>query len=269
MTILQITTVPEIPLEAEAINPGRWQGLSLAEIARLPVTVGNGEGCLGDFFAIRDDADPDITLEGDLSRVKLIGASMMQGQITVRGDVGMHLGAGMRGGRITVGGDAADWAGAEMRGGEIFIHGRAGHGLGGAYRGSPKGMTGGLIVVDGDTGNETGAAMRRGLIVVGGSTGDYPGAFMIAGTLLAFGKLGLRPGAGSKRGTLVAGQVDELLPSYRYACTYAPVYLNLILRHLAGRGVAAPAGWAAGRFRRYCGDLTALGKGEILIWEGA
>jgi formylmethanofuran dehydrogenase subunit C len=269
MTTLQITTELSIPLEAEAINPDRFGGQTLGEIALLPVTLGNQQACLGDFFAIRDDGSPDITVEGDLRRVKLIGAGMSRGQITLRGDVGMHLGAGLRGGRIIVHGNAADWAGAEMRGGQIFIHGNAGHGLGSAYRGSPKGMNRGLIVVTGNTAEETGTAMRRGLIVVGGTTGDYPGAFMIAGTLIVLGRLGGRPGAASKRGTIIAGQADELLPSYRYACTYTPVFLDLILRHLAEQGVAVPAAWRGARFRRYCGDLTALGKGEILIWEGA
>jgi len=269
MTTLQLKNAPDVPVEAEAICPDRFAGRSPAEIGSLPVAYGNQRACLGDFFTIGDDGRQEVVVAGDLRGITMIGAGMSVGLITVHGDAGMHLGAGMRGGRIVVHGNAADWAGAEMRGGQIFIHGHAGHGVGAGYRGSPKGMNRGLIVVDGNTGDETGSAMRRGLIVVGGGTGDYPGAFMIAGTVLVFGRLGGRPGAGSKRGTILAGRAGELLPSYRYACCYAPVFVSLMLRYLAGEGVDVPAAWRDARFRRYCGDLTALGKGEILIREGA
>jgi hypothetical protein len=37
---------------------------------------------------------------------------------------------------------------------------------------------------------------------------------------------------------------------------------------LAALGIPLPEGAVAGRYRRFCGDLTALGKGEILLWEG-
>ncbi len=269
MTTLRLKNVPEVPLEAEVISPDCFAGKSAAEIAALPVATGNQAAGLGDFFAISDDGEPAIRLEGDLGRVKLIGSGMTQGHITVYGNAGMHLGAGMRGGSITVHGDATDWAGAEMHGGQIHIHGNAGHGLGGAYRGSPKGMNRGLIIVDGSAGHEAGTAMRRGVIVIGGDCGDFAGAFMIAGTMLVFGRLGERPGAGLKRGSIVAYQPPRLLPSYRYACTYSVDYLDLLLRHLRGLGVVFPEAWIGGRYRRYCGDLTALGKGEILVWEGA
>jgi len=268
MTRLTLKVQPAVPLEAEAITPDRFLGRTTAEIEALPVRYGNQEARLGDFFAVNGDGTPDLLIEGDLSRVKLIGAGMTQGQITVHGDVGMHLGAAMRGGRILVHGNAGDWAGAEMRGGQIHVKGNAGHGLGGAYRGSPRGMNRGLIVVEGDAGNEVGSAMRRGVIVVGGDTGDFTGAFMIAGSILVFGRLGERAGAGMKRGTIVAYQAPKLLPTFRYACTYRPAFLRVFLRELRELGLAIEADRLEGRYRRYSGDLTALGKGEILVWEG-
>ncbi len=269
MTTLRLNHPSAIPLEAETITPDGFLGKSAAEIAALPVALGNQMACLGDFFAIDGDGAPDITLEGDLAGVKAIGKGMTQGQIVIHGNVGMHLGAGMRGGSILVDANAGDWAGAEMRGGQIHIQGNAGHGLGGAYRGSPKGMNRGLIVVDGHAGNEAGSAMRRGLIVIGGDCGDFTGAFMIAGTILVGGRLGERTGAGLKRGTIVAYEPPRLLPSFRYACTYSPPYINLLLRHLRSLGLAIPDAWMMGRYRRYNGDLAALGKGEILIREEA
>ncbi len=109
--------------------------------------------------------------------------------------------------------------------------------------------------------------MRRGLIVIGGNSGDYTGVFMIAGTILVMGRLGERAGAGLKRGTLVGFGPTTLLASFKYSCTFVASYVDLLLRHVASLGVEIPAAYRGGLFRRYCGDLVALGKGEILLWE--
>ena len=80
--------------------------------------------------------------------------------------------------------------------------------------------------------------MRRGLIVVLGDTGEFAGAGMLAGTVFVRGRLGRRPGAGMKRGTIVAfGEAPELLPTFRYACSYRPVFLQCYLQSLATSGL--------------------------------
>ncbi len=268
MTTLTLKSQPAVPFEAEAITPDRFIGKTNIEIAALPITYGNQPAVLGDWFIIDGDGTPDIVIEGDLTRLKQIGAGMTQGKITIHGAAGMHLGATMGGGEIVVHGDAGDWAGAEMRGGVIRIMGNAGHGLGGAYRGSRRGMNRGLIMVGGNAGNELGATMRRGLIAVMGDVGDFCGAFMIAGSIIVFGKLGARAGAGMKRGTIVTFQPPELLPTFRSACSYQPTFLRLLLEQLRGLDVAVAPRQLDGRFHRYVGDMNALGKGEILVWEG-
>lgn len=268
MTTLILKTEPSVPLEAETIAPDHFLGKTASEIAALPVLHGNESACLGDFFSVSGDGSAEITLEGDLKRVKWIGARMTQGRITIHGDVGMHLGAGMRGGEIVVHGNAGDWAGAEMAGGLIRILGNAGHCLGGAYRGSPRGMNRGTIVVTGNAGNQVGAAMRRGVIAVGGDIGEFAGAFMIAGNLFVLGRLGARAGAGMKWGSIVAlGEVAELLPTFRYACRYQPVFLRPFLRMLAELGFPVTEAHQTGYYRRYCGDLASLGKGEVLVYD--
>jgi formylmethanofuran dehydrogenase subunit C len=269
MTTLTLKSQPAAPLEAETITPDRFLGKTMAEIAALPVAYGNQSTALGDWFTVSDDGTPDIVIEGDLTRVKQIGAGMTQGKITTYGgDVGMHLGATMRGGEIAVHGNVGDWAGAELHGGLIRIIGNAGHGLGGAYRGSRRGMNRGTIIVTGNAGNELGATMRRGLIAVLGNVGDFCGAFMIAGSIIVFGQLGARPGAGMKRGTLVTFQPPQLLPTFRGACTYQPTFLRMLLEQLRSLELEIAENQIDGRFRRYVGDMTALGKGEILVWEG-
>ena len=176
-------------------------------------------------------------------------------------------GPGCREAKSTLLGNAGDWAGAEMTGGKIHIRGNAGHGLGGAYRGSRQGMNRGLIIVEGNAGNEVGAMMRRGLIVVKGDAGDFAGAFMIAGSIMVFGKMGIRAGAGLLRGTIVAFQPPELLPTFRYDCSYQPDFLKLIFRELQNQGVPFLEAWATGFYRRYSGDFNRLGKGEILVYD--
>ncbi|NPV76287.1 MAG: formylmethanofuran dehydrogenase subunit C [Anaerolineae bacterium] len=267
MIRLALKTRPDLPLEADTIRPDYFAQKTEAEIAKLPVLHGNQFCALGDFFNVRGGASDQLVLEGDLAQVKRIGTGMEYGQITIHGNAGMHLGAGMRAGEIVVFGDAGDWAGAEMCGGKIHIHGNAGHGLGGAYRGSRHGMNRGMILVEGNAGNETGSLMRRGLVAVRGDVGEFAGAFVIAGTLIVFGSLGRRAGAGMKRGTIVAYQQPELLPTFTFDCVYQPLYLRLILQTLQLEGFSIEEEWRTGAYRRYSGDLNALGKGEIFVYD--
>jgi formylmethanofuran dehydrogenase subunit C len=267
------TAALAVPLEAEAITPDGFAGRARADIERLPVLHGNVTAKLGDFFSVRGEADDAVRLEGDVSRVKYVGKSMTRGRIEIAGDAGMHLGAEMRGGEIVVRGSTGDWTGAEMRGGRIVVDGNAGHLLGAGYRGSPKGMRGGTILVRGHAGNEVGCAMRRGLIAVGGDTGDFTGVMALAGSIFVFGKLGIRAGAGMKRGTIVTYQRGDgpppLLPTFRYDCDFRPAWIAVYLRELGALGFTPPGGTADGRYRRYSGDLTEIGKGEILVWTRA
>jgi formylmethanofuran dehydrogenase subunit C len=258
-----------IPVEAECVTPDNLTGKSVAEIAALPVQHGNAPAPLGEFFTIEGDSgDGDLVVEGDCGRVKLLGAGMTTGRLTIHGNAGMHLGAEMKGGEIRLHGNAGDWVGAEMKGGRIHVHGDAGHLVGAAYRGGRFGMRGGTILIDGKAGNEIGATMRRGLIVIGGASGDFPGVSMIAGSIFLVGPCGVRPGAGMKRGTLAFfGPPPPLLHSFRYSCTYRPIFLAVYLRQLKAWGFPLEERYLAGNWRRWCGDLVSLGKGEILTWQ--
>lgn len=259
-----------VPVEADSICPDRFVGLSAREVAALPAFYGRRRVTLGDLFEI-DGANPYfITVSGDLKAVKKIGYGMASGEIVVAGDVGPHTGAYMRGGEITVQGTAGDWLGAHMHGGRIVVDGDASHYVGAAYSGEPRGATGGTIVVRGSVGREAGGQMRRGLVVVLGDAGEFAGAGMVAGSIFVGGRLGPRAGAGMKRGTVVAfGEVDELLPTFTYACTYRPVFLRCYLQRLVERGLVEAGGLADGTFRRYVGDRNTVGKGEILIHDQA
>lgn len=263
-----------VPLEVETVRLEEVRAQSPDEVLRTLIQRGNKQVPLGEFFTAAGSAADDETIvwQGDCSQVKLIGAHLSRGRVRVEGDAGMHLGAEMIGGEILCTGNAADWLGAEMKGGRITVLGNAGHLIGAAYRGGRQGMTGGEILVHGEGRNEIGHTMRRGLIAVAGRVGDAVGVGMIAGTIVIGGEPGIRPGAGMKRGTIVMlqpGPSLDLLPTFRLACTYQPVFLQLYWRRLEALGFPLPVEAAPCRYRRYCGDLLELGKGELLVREAA
>ncbi|HYL20888.1 MAG TPA: formylmethanofuran dehydrogenase subunit C [Gemmatimonadales bacterium] len=250
LVILALTQAPEHALLADCIAADRFAGLGGKEIAELSVMHGGRAARLGDFFKVNGERSASVRLEGNLEKVEGIGAGMAGGDLVIEGSAGRDLGMAMAGGRIDVRGGAGDNAG-------------------GARPGAAKGMTGGEIIVRGTVGDGAGACMRRGLLVVMGDGGRGTGRGMIAGTVVLFGKTG--PGAGRflKRGSIVALGKIERPATFRYACTYRPPHVNLLLRYLRTHaGVPVTDRHTAGRYERYSGDLAELGKGEILQWAG-
>jgi formylmethanofuran dehydrogenase subunit C len=263
---LTLRSPPRVPLEAPCVRPDLFATLSQAEIEALPVWHGREEARLGDFFDVQGGGSDDVRVKGHAGRVKHLGAGMAGGRLIVEGPAGMHAGSGMRGGEIRIEGDADDWAGAEMQGGLLEIRGNAGAQLGGAYAGSPYGMRGGLALVHGSASERAGERLRRGVIAIGGAAGAYAGCHLIAGTLLVCGNLTRGAGLGMKRGTILLGGSFELLPTFRYACTYRPPFLPLLFRSLKDHGFPLAPHLESGAFRRYGGDFAELGRGEILQW---
>src|SRR3954451_16314042 len=262
---LTLREQPDVPLEADVLTPDRLGGAD--DVRALPLWHGNERTRVGEFFAVSGSGD-DVRLEGDLTRVKFVGAEMTAGRLTVAGDVGMHVGAGMRGGELHVEGDAGDWAGAGMRGGTLVVRGSAGRQLGGIYPGERAGMRGGEIVVHGDAGAQAGAGVRRGLIAVAGRVGDAAGLRMLAGTIVALGGLGGRAGGGMRRGLIVTMAPAAPLATFVFSCIYRPPFLRLYLRRLRALGLPVSDEQLDGRYARWCGDGLELRRGEILILEG-
>jgi formylmethanofuran dehydrogenase subunit C len=263
---LRLRIITSIPIDLDGVVPDRLMDKSLAEIEKLELYEGNRQLALADVFEISGDAsDGRIDLEGDLAGVHSIGYAMKSGELHIHGSAGRHVGGAMTGGWIRVEGDAGDFAGCEMRGGLIQIMGSAGNRIGASYPGSKRGMTDGTILVGGDAGSEVGAAMRRGTLVVGGSCADGLGFNMIAGSILVFGSCGVRPGAGMRRGTigLFGTEAPELLPTFRAAGRFRPLFLRLLFRELRNTGFLADCGLLEGELTLAHGDLVALGKGEI------
>jgi formylmethanofuran dehydrogenase subunit C len=266
---LTLREPPIVPLETEGVSPDRLAALPRGEIEALAVWHGNRRAQLGDFFAVSGDGDEELRIEGDLARVKFLGAGMTGGRLVVAGDAGMHTGAEMRGGELVVEGDVGDFAGTGMRGGRLVVRGSAGRELGGALPGVRAGMRGGEILVHGDAGEQAGAGLRRGLIAVAGRVGDAAGLRMLAGTIVALGGLGAVAGADTRRGTIVSMSEVALLPTFTYACSYRPPFLRMYLRRLRELGLPLTDEQIEGRYARWSGDGLELRRGEILIYEGA
>ena len=268
--VLSLTNKTSIPVEVDSIQLETVREQTSDQVKGTLVQYGNKQVPLGEFFDVSGSAaeDGELVWEGDCSHVKLIGTKLTSGRIRIDGNAGMHLGAEMTGGEIIVNGDATDWVGAEMHGGRIHVHGNAGHLIGAVYRGGRRGMTGGEILIDGDAGNEIGHSMRRGLIAIGGKAGDAAGVNMIAGSILLFGETGIRPGAGMRRGSiglLGSDAPPDMLPTFKFAGTFRPVFLCFYLLHLKSRGFSVPDECLDTDYHRYSGDFLEYGKGEILV----
>lgn len=257
-----------LPVDGSGVSPSALAGKTPDEVRSLAIPLGNQSATLGDLFDVSLDETPDqLTIEGDLRRVRGIGRDMAAGRISIRGNAGADLGAGMTGGEIEVHGDVGAYAGAELRGGLIRVHGSAGFGLGSAYPGSRIGMRDGMILVDGSAGEEAGARMRRGLIAIGGDAGDFAGRSLVAGSLFVFGKVGRHPGSGMKRGTIaVFGPTAPALgPWFAASGRFRFPFLAVALKTLADRGFPVPRDLARAELERYNGDLTERGLGEVLV----
>src|ERR671918_1791670 len=87
---LTLREPPIVPLETEGVSPDRLAALRRAEIEALAVWHGNRRAQLGDFFAVSGDGEDELRIEGDLARVKFLGAGITGGRLVNARDAGMH-----------------------------------------------------------------------------------------------------------------------------------------------------------------------------------
>jgi formylmethanofuran dehydrogenase subunit C len=248
----------DVPVQAPCITPDNFTGKTVAEIAKLPVTDGNRNVTLGDLFKIEEskEASPNITLNGDFSKVKRVGQRMTTGEIVCNGNLGMHTGEMMAGGKITINGNVGGWTGSEMKKGTIEIHGDGGDYLASPSRGNDAGMKGGLIIVDGNVGTDVGCYLRGGIIKVKGTAGRFLGYHMSDGVLYVEKDCDVRTGACMSGGKIVVGGKLELLPSFTIDGVKPKVKVD------AETSVAGP-------FYVFLGDLSEHGTGKIFANKAA
>jgi formylmethanofuran dehydrogenase subunit C len=265
--VLTLKERPAERLDLSGVLPHLLTGKSAAEIARIGVETTRRPLSVGDVFRVRMGDTRQVRIEGSCDRLDWIGHGMSAGEIVVEGDAGSQAGRLMTGGRLTITGNAGPWAGSAMRGGEIEILKGAGDRVGGPLPGELAGMRGGTIIVRGDAGSRAADRMRRGTIVVEGRAGAWAGSRMIAGTLIVAGSAGPLPGYLMRRGTIVLGAgATELSPTFADCGMHELIALRL-LATFAARYSKRAARLLQRPLRRLAGDMSVLGKGEMLLAE--
>jgi len=248
-----------VPIIAECISPDIFQGKNRKEIEGLKIWEGNKQKRLRELFKVEENRkeqqqeETTITIHGDVSKVRRVGAYMTHGELSINGNVGMHVGEEMKGGKITVHGNVGGWAGSAMKGGTIEIHGNVSHYLAAPYRGSSKGIHGGRIIVHGNVGNEAGAYMRKGLIKIYGGAGQFAGLRMHGGTIYIQKDCEGRVGASMTGGKIIMGGfVESVLPTFTIESIKEKVKIeeNEIVK---------------GPLYLFLGDLTENGKGRLFV----
>jgi formylmethanofuran dehydrogenase subunit C len=243
------------PITAECISPDVFQNKKPEEIRRLKVWEGNKQRNLAELFKVEQSSGEDmsITIVGNVSKVRRVGACMTSGQITINGNAGMHLGEEMKGGKITVNGNVGGWAGSMMGAGEIEVHGNAGDYLGAPYRGSSEGIRGGRIVVHGDVGNEAGAHMKKGIIKIYGNSGQFVGLRLRDGTIYVQKDCKARAGACMTNGKIIVGGfLESILPTFTIDSIREKVKIE-------------EDETASGPLYVFLGDLAEDGKGKLYV----
>ena len=265
---LALKASPALRVDLRGVTPAALASMAPAEVERLPVGYGNTRVALAEFFSLSPHPEDDtLDFEGDLSRFDRVGCDLAGGRIRVEGSVGHHAGEGMRAGELLVKGSAGLLAACEMAGGAFTVQGDVDDFAASTLPGSMDGMRGGTFVVMGHAGARFADRMRRGSAVVHGDAGDFLASRMVAGTVAVGVRAGAHAGYGMRRGSLVmaAGASSVELPAtFVPALGAADVFWQLLARDLARHG-GPFAGLAQRRIERHLGDLSADGKGEILI----
>ena len=274
---LALKQAPSLRVDLRGLTPPAMAGLAAAQIERLLVTHGTQTIALAELFSVACDdtpeADGELLFEGDLSRFDRIGWQLAGGRIVVAGPAGDYVGACMTAGEVQVQGSDGLLAACEMAGGTLSITGDVGDHAASTLPGSMDGMRGGTLIVRGRAGDRFGDRMRRGTALVFGDVGDFPASRLVAGTIAIGGRAGAHVGYGMRRGSVVfAGGASSLAstvaPTFVPALADAAVAWQLIARELArvaGSDDGPFAGLAARRTVRYLGDLSADGRGELIV----
>ena len=255
-------------MDVSALLPERLANQTLEAISAITLPVGNRSIPVGELFTLEGEAQALETLvfQGATGSLDAVGKGMREGTIEVKGDAGSYLGMQMRGGTIRVSGSIDAYGACELKNGFIEIGGNAGDFLGASQIGNLKGMAGGVVLVRGNAGDRVGDHLRRGIILIEGNVGAYLGSRMTAGTVAVMGSVGPYAGYGMGRGTLLLAQTPKtILPTFQDCGTHTLGFIPLLLRSLKPLDTAFyDKAEQMKRVRRYAGDFSSLGKGEIL-----
>jgi formylmethanofuran dehydrogenase subunit C len=242
------------------------QGKTQADIAAIELHSGKLKLRLDSLFDIAGTDTQAIIIKKSFGKLDYIGKDLNGGSITVEGDTGAYLGMSMKAGSIKVQGNTGLYTGCEMKNGYLEVTGNTGDLLGAALPGNKKGMKGGVILVKGNVGDRAGDQLRRGTILVEGNAGDYCGSRMTAGTIAIMGQTGRFVGYAMRRGTLLLWHRPLLSASFNDCGLHTLGFLPMLFtsfRQFGGKFSEAANGF--NRVQRYVGDMSDIGRGELLV----
>jgi formylmethanofuran dehydrogenase subunit C len=261
-----LKTQPKQRVDMSPLVPANLTGKSMMEIAAITLQCGKPLISVGDLFDISGDEANNIIINNSFDKLDFIGKELETGTITVNGNVGAYLGLGMKSGNINVNGNVGIFAGCEMKKGAIEISGNTGDFLGGALPGNKMGMKGGMILVKGSAGARVGDHMRRGIILIEGDAGDYCGSRMTAGTIAVMGLTGRYLGYAMRRGTLLLWNQPQLPASFNDCGAHTLGFLPLLFASFKTfNSKFAQSSAMFNRIQRYAGDMSEMGRGEVLV----
>lgn len=257
---------PEQRVDMSPLVCQKLNDMSLAEIAALTLQNGKRKIRVDDLFTVTGSDAQNIVIKGSFNKLDFIGKELEGGRILVEGDAGAYLGLGMKSGEIEVSGDVGLYAACEMKKGKLVIHGNAGDFLGAALPGNKMGMKGGTILVKGNVGERAGDHMRRGNILIEGNAGDYCGSRMTAGTIAVMGQTGNYLGFAMRRGTLLLWNQPQVSARFNDCGAHTLAFLPILFASFKKlNSKFADSSAAFNRVQRYAGDMSEMGRGEVLV----
>ena len=261
-----LKTRPDQRVDMSPLVCHALENLDITDIAAIKLHCGKRKVRVDELFSISGFNAKHILIKNSFSKLDYIGKDLDGGVIHVEGDVGAYCGMGLKAGLIKISGNAGIYAGCEMKKGQLEIDGNAGDFLGGALPGNKMGMKGGLILIRGNAGDRVGDHLRRGTILIEGSVGDYCGSRMIAGTIAVMGYTGKFLGHSMRRGTLLLWNAPKLSASFNDCGSHTLAFLPMLFKSFAdlNSAFALPEN-AFNRVQRYAGDMSEIGRGEVLV----
>lgn len=261
-----LKTRPDQRVDMSPLVCQKLENLELDEIAAIKLHCGKRKLRVDELFTISGFDPKHILIKNSCNKLDYIGKDLDGGIIHVEGDAGAYCGMGMKKGIINVLGNTGLYAGCEMKKGLLEISGNTGDFLGGALPGNKMGMKGGLILVKGNAGDRVGDHLRRGTILIEGSAGDYCGSRMIAGTIAVMGYTGKFLGHSMRRGTILLWNSPKLSASFNDCGSHTLAFLPMLFKSFAElNSPFADSENAFNRVQRFAGDMSEIGRGEILV----
>ncbi len=244
----------------------KLEGMSVTEIAAIELQNGKRKIRVDSLFAIKGSDTQNLIINGSFAKLDFIGKKLKGGSITINGDVGAYLAQEMEAGTIKVKGNAGLYAACEMKNGYLEIIGNSGDFLAAALPGNRQGMRGGTVLVKGNVGERAGDHMRRGVLLIEGNVGDYCGSRMVAGTIAVMGQTGSFLGYAMRRGTLLLWNKPQLSATFNDCGAHTLAFLPILFasfKSLSSKFSVDSESF--NRVQRYAGDMSELGRGEVLV----